>query len=60
MLLAVSGKVLSTSIPAELVPFPDQAKVVDLATAASYHLALTENGDVFYWGKYQVTRYQVT
>lgn len=55
VIIVTTGKVFNgqgASIPAELVPLP---KVVDLATAASYHLALTENGDVFYWGKYQVT-----
>ena len=42
------------SIPAEFLEFPNQAKIVDLSLAASYTLALAENGDVYYWGKYQV------
>lgn len=39
---------------AELVDFPNQTKIVDLAAAASYTLALAENGDVYYWGKCKV------
>lgn len=39
---------------AELVDFPNQTKIVDLAAAASYTLALAKNGDVYYWGKCKV------
>lgn len=42
------------SLAAEYVQFPHQEKIVDLAMAASCTLALTEDGDVYYWGKYQV------
>lgn len=44
----------SANVAAEGVEFPNQAKIVDLAMAAGYTLALAENGDVYYWGKYQV------
>ena len=36
---------------AEFVDFPNQAKIVDVAIAASYTLAVAENGDVYFWGK---------
>ena len=57
MLILLLGKLFngqSVTIPAEYVDFPNQTRIVDLAMAASYTLALAENGDVYYWGKYQV------
>ena len=45
---------LSQGVSAEFMEFPNEAKIIDLATAASYTLALTENGDVYYWGRNQV------
>lgn len=44
----------SGTVAAEFVDFPDQAKIVDLAIASSYTLALAQNGDVYFWGKHQV------
>ena len=41
-------------MPAEYVQFPNDVKIVDLAMAVSCTLAVAENGDVYYWGKYQV------
>lgn len=49
---------LGQGLVAEYVEFPNQAKVVDLATAVSCTLALSDNGDVYYWGKYQVINIQ--
>jgi alpha-tubulin suppressor-like RCC1 family protein len=50
-----AGKLCSgEAVAAEYVDFPGQVKIVDLAMAASYTLALTQDGDVYFWGKHQV------
>ena len=41
-------------LEAEFVSFPNNEKVVDLASAAQFMVALTESGNVYYWGKMQV------
>ena len=41
-------------LEAEYVQFPGDVKIVDLTMAAFCTLAVAENGDVYYWGKYQV------
>ena len=40
---------------AEFVNFPNSEKVIDLACAAQFMVALTEPGNVYYWGKMQVS-----
>ena len=35
--------------------FPNNEKVIDLACAAQFMVALTEPGNVYYWGKMQVS-----
>lgn len=55
--LCVVGKVYNgqgVSLAAEYVQFPDRTKIVDLAMAASCTLAVSESGNIYYWGKYQV------
>lgn len=56
--LLCTGKLcdgLSQGVSADYVQFPDHAKVMDLSTAGHYMLALTVTGEVYYWGKNQVT-----
>lgn len=48
---------MNQGIQAEYVVFPNEAKIVDISTAACYTLALTETGDVYYWGRSQVKLY---
>ena len=42
-------------IEAEFVNFLNNEKVIDLACAAQFMVALTELGNVYYWGKMQVS-----
>ena len=41
--------------PAEYFTFPNEAMVQDLSAANFYMMALTTSGDVYYWGKRQVS-----
>ena len=54
-----SGKLydsLGQGTGAELVNFPNDEKVIDLTCAAQFMVALTEAGNVYYWGKMQVSK----
>ena len=46
---------MGQGIEAEFVNFPNNEKVIDLACAAQFMVALTEPGNVYYWGKMQVS-----
>ena len=53
----VTGKLCDAggqSTEAEFLVFPDNEKIVDLACAAHFIVALGEAGNVYYWGKMQV------
>ncbi|XP_064390094.1 probable E3 ubiquitin-protein ligase HERC1 isoform X2 [Halichondria panicea] len=39
------------AMEANIMEFPDNEKIIDLATAAQYMMALSENGNVYCWGK---------
>ncbi len=47
---------LFPGMPADYVKFPDGAKVQDLSAASFYMMALSVSGDVYYWGKRQVSQ----
>ena len=47
---------LGQGVDAQFIQFPDDEKIIDIATAAQYMVALSENGNVYYWGKNQVNR----
>lgn len=34
--------------------FPESEKIIDITTAAQFMMALSENSNVYYWGKNQV------
>lgn len=50
-----SGSLVETgggnAMEANIMEFPDNEKIIDLATAAQYMMALSENGNVYCWGK---------
>lgn len=43
-----------SSEEAKLIEFPNDEKIVDLSTAVHHMDALSETGNVYYWGKNQV------
>ena len=45
---------MGQGLEAEFVSFPSDEKVIDLTSAAQFMVALTESGNVYYWGKMQV------
>ena len=45
---------LGQGIEAEFISFPNDEKIVDLACAAQFMVALSDSGNVYYWGKMQV------
>lgn len=58
MCVVCAGKLydsMGQGIEAEFVNFPNNEKVIDLACAAQFMVALTESGNVYYWGKMQVS-----
>lgn len=46
---------LYPGISTEYVKFPNEEKIQDLSAANFYMMALTLSGDVYYWGKRQVS-----
>ena len=43
-----------SAVEANFVEFPNSEKIVDLAMAATYVMAVSENGNIYYWGKNSV------
>ena len=46
-----TGKLSNSPTEATVVAFPSQEKIMDVAMADQYVLALSEGGNVFSWGK---------
>ena len=49
---------MGQGIEAEFVSFPNSEKIIDLACAAHFMVALGESGNVFYWGRMQVCMHE--
>ena len=51
-----AGKYFGSNLgtAAEFLQFPEHAIVLELSTGGNCSLALTDAGDVYYWGKNQV------
>ena len=46
-----------SAVEANFVEFPNSEKIADLAMAATYVVAVSENGNIYYWGKNSVWYY---
>ena len=43
-----------SQLEAEVLNFPENEKMIDLACAGQFMVSLGESGNVYYWGKMQV------